>query len=177
MKGKATTARREELPQRGVVCGKFYPYHLGHRHLIATAAQGCQELDVLVCKQPGQWIGAELRASWIRESFPADEYPQIRIHVLDQEALGLPDGGSNGEIWARGTIDFLGYAPDVVFTSEDYGHGWARAMSAEHILVDRARDTVPISGTEIRRNPLANLEFLELPARAYFLNHCRHGLT
>ncbi|MCA9149102.1 MAG: AAA family ATPase, partial [Planctomycetales bacterium] len=67
------------------------------------------------------------------------------------------------------TVSYLGQAPDVVFTSEDYGAEYARLMGARHVLVDRARTTVPVSGTLIRRAPLEHLDFLEPCVRAYFV--------
>ena len=84
--------------------------------------------------------------------------------LLDQDAVGLASDDSAG--WAAETIRLLGGAPDVVFTSERYGERWAKAMGCEHVLVDRRRRTVPISGTRIRRDPIANLRFLAAaPAR------------
>src|SRR5262249_55443007 len=59
--------------------------------------------------------------------------------------------------------------PDVVFTSERYGDPWAQAMGCDHVLVDRRRRTVPISGTRIRHDPLANLGFLRGGARGHYV--------
>ena len=41
-------------------------------------------------------------------------------------------------------------------------------MGSSHISVDKRRETVPISGTQIRNNPLDNLDFLEPCVRSYF---------
>jgi HTH-type transcriptional repressor of NAD biosynthesis genes len=62
----------------------------------------------------------------------------------------------------------LGRAPDVVFSSEDYGPVYADLMGARHVMVDRDRGTFPISGTNVRSAPLANFDFLEPCVRAYF---------
>ncbi|MCA9241240.1 MAG: AAA family ATPase, partial [Planctomycetales bacterium] len=62
-----------------------------------------------------------------------------------------------------------GRAPDVVFTSEDYGLEYARLMGARHVMVDHARTAVPVSGTLIRSAPLEHFEFLEPCVRAYFV--------
>ncbi|MCA1806817.1 MAG: AAA family ATPase, partial [Actinobacteria bacterium] len=59
----------------------------------------------------------------------------------------------NSEYWAEYTKAFLGFAPDVVFTSEEYGETWAKALGCEHKLVDLFRKRYSISGTEVRRNP------------------------
>ncbi|MBV9849423.1 MAG: AAA family ATPase [Armatimonadetes bacterium] len=79
----------------------------------------------------------------------------------------MPDDDSPG--WAAYTRQVLGYAPDVVFTSEDYGDAYAHHLGCRHVLVDRERVQVPISGTALRADPLAHREFLEPCVRAYFV--------
>ena len=51
---------------------------------------------------------------------------------------------------------------DAVFTSEDYGDGFAAVLTASfghrvaHVCVDRDRRAIPVSGTQVRANPLAH---------------------
>lgn len=146
-----------------VVAGKFYPFHSGHRYLIENALARSVDVAVLVCHQSDESIPASLRADWIRETLPEAE-----VILVDQEQAGLLGEGNNSRNWARFAVSLLGRAPDAVFSSEDYGDTWAHLMGAEHVCVDRARETVPISGTEIREDPLANLEYLEPVVRDYF---------
>ena len=153
---------------RGLVLGKFLPFHRGHRHLIEQAARRCDELHVIVVSSAWHRIPAETRAGWIRAAFP-----DAQVRILDQVALGIPDWGD--EIWAKATIDCLGFAPDVVFTSEAYGEPWARSMGARHVLVDMERQAVPISGTAIRENPGACLEYLDGPVREYVERELARG--
>jgi hypothetical protein len=40
------------------------------------------------------------------------------------------------------TMRWLGQAPEVVCTSEDYGPQWAGLMGTAHVMVDRERMTV-----------------------------------
>jgi HTH-type transcriptional regulator, transcriptional repressor of NAD biosynthesis genes len=141
----------------GVVIGKFYPPHRGHGYLIDTALAAVDELTVIVCGKPEQAIPVELRAAWLRELHPA-----ARVLAIDD---WYPDDDSR--LWAELTIGWLGRAPDVVFTSEDYGEAWARHLGCRHVLVDRARRVVPCSGTAIRRDPLAAWDYLEPPVRAF----------
>jgi NadR type nicotinamide-nucleotide adenylyltransferase len=75
---------------------------------------------------------------------------------------------NDSRVWAENTVRWLGRAPDVVFTSEDYGDRYATLMGSEHILVDRPRERVPISGTAVRTDPYANWDFIEPPVRAWF---------
>lgn len=143
----------------GVIAGKFYPPHLGHQFLIDTALAQCDELYVLVCFNATQTIPVALRIQWLREMCPA-------AHVLS--VLDVPaDDDSAG--WAAYTKQVLGFAPEAVFSSESYGDAYARYLGAMHMQVDAPRLRVPCSGTVIRRDPLAHLEFLAPCVRAHFV--------
>lgn len=142
--------------KRGLIIGKFYPFHAGHAHLISTAEKRCDRLVVLVCDRSDQVFNGEERAAWIREAFPSIEVLVIRDIFHDDDS----------RLWAEYTRAFLGYAPDIVFTSEDYGDAYASFLGAKHILVDKARSTVPISGTLIRSNPYGSWGFLSDSVRA-----------
>lgn len=142
--------------KRGLVIGKFYPFHLGHAHLIETAKKQVDNLTILVCDRSDQIFSGEIRAAWIQEKFPD-------VSVLVIRDIGHDD---DSEMWARYTISFLGYAPDIVFTSESYGDAYAKYMGARHFMVDISRKSVPISGTKIRKDPYGHWEFLSSPVRA-----------
>jgi NadR type nicotinamide-nucleotide adenylyltransferase len=126
--------------------------------LIDFARARVDHLDVVICVRPDQKIGGDLRQAWLKEIHP------------DANVIQVPDicDDENSQAWADYTRNFLGYAPNVVFTSEAYGEEYSRMLGAQHILVDRARQQVPISATAIRRDPLANWEFLEPCVRAWF---------
>lgn len=142
----------------GLVMGKFYPPHRGHSDLIETAASLVERLIILVSDTPGQTIPAELRAHWLREMHPA-----AQVLIIDDST----DEG-DPRVWAENTIRLLGEAPDAVFSSEDYGDLYARAMGAIHVLVDRERLRVPCSGRAVRANPLGAWECLPPCVRAYY---------
>lgn len=144
---------------RGVVIGKFYPPHHGHKFLIDSASAQVDLLTVLVCDKPGQNPPARLRAEWLQEI-----HPRAQVRVIDDN---LPDDDSKA--WAEYTIEVLGYRPDVVFTSEDYGDPYAYYLNCRHVLVDKARKVVTCSGTAIRANPLQYWDFLEPCVRAYYV--------
>jgi len=141
-----------------VVIGKFYPPHRGHKFLIDAALSRSDRVSVIVVEKPGQWISGDLRAAWIREI-----HPRAEVLLIEQGNLGDEDS----EAWAKATIGWIG-RPDAAFTSEAYGEPWTRAMGCAHVLVDRARTAVPISGTKVRANPLAAWDYLEPPVRAHF---------
>jgi HTH-type transcriptional repressor of NAD biosynthesis genes len=144
---------------RGLVIGKFYPPHRGHRFLIETALRAVDHLDVLICVLDSQTISGDLRQRWLQEIHP-------HASVMQVEDIGEDD---NSELWAAYTKRILGQAPDVVFTSEGYGDAYARFLGCRHILVDRDRQQVPISATKIRSNPLACWDFMEPCVRAHFV--------
>ncbi len=70
------------------------------------------------------------------------------------------------EPWAERALAILGRSPDVAFTSEPWGPGWAAAMGARHETVDLERGTFPTSGTALRADLGANFEWLVPAARA-----------
>ncbi len=142
----------------GFVVGKFYPPHRGHKLLIDAARKQVDHLVVMVAHHHSQSIPGELRQAWLREI-----HPDVEVHLVPDR---LQD---DTERWAGFTVAHLGQAPDVVFSSEDYGPRFAAIMGARHVMVDRQRQTVACSGTQIRSAPLDHLEFLEPCVRAYFV--------
>lgn len=143
----------------GLVIGKFYPPHRGHKLLIDTAIEQSAHTVVIVCAKPVDTIPGELRARWLREIHPAAE-----VCVIDDRY-----DENDSRVWAENTIGWLGRAPDAVFTSEDYGDRYARLMGARHVMVDRARVRLPICATRVRQDPYANWEFLVPCVRAWFV--------
>ena len=143
---------------RGLVIGKFYPPHRGHKFLIDTALEQVDHLDVLICARPEQAIPGELRARWLQEMHPA-----ANVRAIDD-----PGEDDDSEFWAQYTVRILGSAPDVVFTSEDYGEAYAHFLGCHHVMVDRERTNVPVSARAIRAAPLRHWEYLEPCVRAYF---------
>jgi HTH-type transcriptional repressor of NAD biosynthesis genes len=143
---------------RGLVIGKFYPPHRGHKFLIDTALAQVDHLDVLICVRPEQTISGELRAQWLREM-----HPSACVRAIDD-----PGKDDDSAFWAKYTVRILGHAPDVVFTSEDYGEAYARLLGCRHVMVDRERTRVTVSARAIRAAPLRHWEYLEPCVRAYF---------
>jgi HTH-type transcriptional regulator, transcriptional repressor of NAD biosynthesis genes len=144
---------------RGLVIGKFYPPHRGHKFLIETALHSVDHLDVLICVLASQSISGDLRQRWLQEIHPG-------ANVMQIEDIGEDD---NSEVWAAYTKRILGHAPDIVFTSEGYGDAYAHFLGCRHILVDRERHHVPISASKIRSNPFAYWDFMEPCVRAHFV--------
>jgi HTH-type transcriptional regulator, transcriptional repressor of NAD biosynthesis genes len=141
----------------GFIVGKFYPPHRGHKHLIEVARSQVEHLIVMIAHHPSQHIPGEVRLRWLQEIHPACD-----IRLVPDE---LED---DSQQWATFTLNYLGFAPDVVFSSEDYGSRFASLMGARHVMVDQRRLTVPVSGTLVRGAPLEHLDMLEPCVREWF---------
>jgi HTH-type transcriptional regulator, transcriptional repressor of NAD biosynthesis genes len=146
------------MAKRGLIVGKFYPPHRGHKYLIDFAASQVDQLTVIICQKPDEQLPGELRAGWLREI-----HPTVKVILIDDV-----DDEQDSEVWAENSIRWLGFVPDVVFTSEDYGEPFAKFLGCQHVLVDQARIHVPISGTKIRFDALNNWEYLEPLVRGWY---------
>lgn len=150
--------------RRGLILGKFLPPHAGHLHLIETARGMVDELTVLVCTLERELIPGVRRVAWLRELVP-----DARIVLLAEELPSEPEDDPRfWELWMDAIARSIGFTPDLVFTSEDYGDELARRLGARHVLVDRERAAVPVSGSAIRANPMANWTYIPEPVRPWF---------
>lgn len=143
-------------PRAGVVVGKFNPPHLGHLHLIEHGARRVEHLYVIVGDHPDQTIPAASRAAWLGDAAPGN----VTMIVTPDD---LP---AANEPWARRALEILPVAPDLTFTSEPWGDGWAASMGATHEEVDLDRRRFPISGTQVRADLRTNFHWLVPAARA-----------
>lgn len=153
--------------QHALVVGKFYPPHIGHEYLIATALRHSRRVTVLVLASSAESIGMDARAAWLRESFADDDRLRV-VAALDDVRIDYADL----EIWRqhvdimRAALASVGApALDAVFSSERYGAELARQFSAAHVCLDPARGLYPVSGTELRQNLAAHWEALPLAVR------------
>jgi len=148
--------------EHGLVLGKFYPPHLGHHHLVRTAAAQCRRLTVLVEAASVESISLADRVSWLRQVHPGVQVVGTRCDV--------PVDMADEPIWAAQVAVMraaLGdSAIDAVFTSEKYGDELARRFGAEHVLVDPTRLAVPVSATAIRADLDGQWDFLDPVVRA-----------
>ena len=149
---------------RGLVLGKFLPYHAGHAHLIRSARAAVDELTVLVCSIAREPIPGELRFHWVAES-----HPDCRVlHVAEEVPQAPEESPDFWPIWVDLIERYAGHV-DRVFTSEEYGDELARRIGAGHTCIDLVRATVPVSGTAIRAAPLEHWEYLPDVVKPYFV--------
>ncbi|MCL2161725.1 MAG: AAA family ATPase [Betaproteobacteria bacterium] len=172
----------------GLVVGKFCPLHLGHEWLIGRALAACDEVVVIGYAKPGfQGYGRDRRQKWLTSRFPgafclAIDDDSLAALCKDNgitESPSIPPDDAPDAVhrvfvaWLCSTL--LRKRIDSVFTSEDYGDGFADILSArfgyrvEHICVDRARASFPVSGTRIRSDPHGCREYLSPEIYADFV--------
>jgi NadR type nicotinamide-nucleotide adenylyltransferase len=152
-------------PQTGLVLGKFMPPHLGHQYLLDFARAYVPRLIVLVCSLQREPIPGPLRHAWVREMCP----DALVLHVADENPSEPHEHPDFWNIWTRTIRARLPTGPDVVFTSESYGDELARRLGARHIVVDTARELVPVTGTKVRERPLQYWAYLPPCVRPYFV--------
>ena len=148
--------------------GRFCPPHLGHSHLIRSAAAQVDRLVVFVNTRDGEVVPGELRAEWLAELHPDVTVVEVR-HDLETDF-------DDDDLWRRWIALFkarwpLDEGPDVYFSSEAYGAEIARRLGARAVDVDPDRIVVPISASMIRAEPRAHLDQLAPPVRAWVEAH------
>jgi HTH-type transcriptional regulator, transcriptional repressor of NAD biosynthesis genes len=171
--------------RRGLVVGKFAPLHRGHEMVIERALAECDEVIVLSYSKP-ELAGCEPneRARWLEARFPGARRVVLGEPLppgLEMPHNDAPDDDHRRFV-ARVCLDVLGTTVQAVFTSEDYGDGFARKLTdcfrqrisdadeVSHVLVDRARTRVPISGTLIRSDVHRHRSFLSPEVYASFVD-------
>lgn len=150
----------------GLVFGKFYPFHNGHKKLIEYAKQNSQKVSVLVCAEEKEVISGQTRKNWIEETI-AD----VNVVVFNYNDSQLSSSSVPSEevssAWAN---IFLSLFSDVtaIFTSENYGEYVSRYMNVNNYLYDKNRIITPICGTDIRTDVFANWDYLPLAVKKFF---------
>jgi HTH-type transcriptional regulator, transcriptional repressor of NAD biosynthesis genes len=150
---------------RGVILGRFLPPHLGHQYLIDFARAFTPELTLFLRISADDPIPGELRAAWLRELYPEAVVP-VREAPPPPAAAALDERA--GREWAdivRAAVPRV----DYVFSSDELAPAFTAALGAQGVMVDGARRAVPISGSEIRKDPWGHWEFLPACVRPYYL--------
>lgn len=154
--------------KRGFVLGKFMPLHQGHLFLFNVANALVDELSVLVCTRDCEPIDGLLRKQWVDDSV----HQNIKVLHLHQDIPQAPEEHEDfWNIW-RETIVKLHPDPiDTVFGSEDYILRLAKELNAKPFIVDKNRELVPVSATQIRHAPQQFWAAIPPAVRSYY--QCR----
>ncbi|MEQ9366876.1 MAG: AAA family ATPase [Leptospirales bacterium] len=159
--------------KRGLIIGKFMPFHEGHRHLIDSARARVGELHVLVCTLSREIIPGEIRYQWLRKHYAQD--PGVHVHHNTDENPQEPHEDPDfWRIWRTSIRRFFSPEfdrplPETLFSSETYGDELARVLGIRHETIDLKRLAVPTSGTAIRNAPYRLRARLPEITRPYFI--------
>lgn len=137
---------------KALVVGKFCPLHKGHQHLLDAALLNSKELMIISYTSRDLGYPASVRRKWLKEL-----YPTAKVVVLEPNEVPADDASEweHRRFCAR-RCDAERFDPDVVFSSEKYGDGFAEHLTeymghfVAHQVVDLNREAVPISGTILR---------------------------
>lgn len=156
--------------RHGLIVGKFAPLHRGHMLLLDAALEQCERVSVWVYSRPDfPEMPSPLRRGWLRALYPARLFPGLEL-LPDAPHPPLNDEpDAVHREYVRGVLDGWGVRPDAVFTSEGYGEAFAASLDAAHVCVDRARATVPVSGTALRADVHGLRHFLDPVVYAHFV--------
>ncbi len=168
--------------RQGLVIGKFCPLHLGHESVIRRAQELCGETFVISYTNP-EFPGCEpaQRRAWLSARFP-----NLNSLVLDaSQGIAIPPNDADDLTHRRFVAwlctEILRVKVNAVFTSESYGDGFAADLSScfrkgdpghsgvTHVLVDKAREAWPVSGTVLRSDVHTYRRFLAPEVYAGFV--------
>lgn len=168
----------------GICFGGYCPLHQGHMDVIMRAKKENDICYVIVCgydNEPRGWeinLNLDERYKLISEFFKDDE--QIRVRKINDTSLGIDESMSdnNWRIWQEKVKEYLfrDFHSDMLFDLE-HTITWYVAepfykkciiknniLSADIILVDKIN---PISGTQIRKNPVKYWDKITAPFKPY----------
>ena len=157
--------------KNGLCLMKAYPPTKGHQFLIDSATKHCEVVHVMICSLKSETISGELRAQWLRDMYQFN--PNVRIiHCTDENPQYPSECASLDEFYKSYWVPTV-YKNikelDVVFTSEDYGEEFAEYLGVKHIMVDKDRTIVPVSGTAVRQNALSNWHLIDKQVQRHFM--------
>lgn len=175
----------------GLIVGKFSPLHRGHELLILTAARQCERLIVLSYSSP-EFPGCEReeRQYWFEHvkniippwvEFLVVDPKQLCVRTFDGRDVDLDvpfndeDEYQHREFCANVLLQYFHTTADVVFSSEDYGPGFATFLEkkfkhkVEHVMVDQSRSKYAISGTTCRQDRAQLLAMTDEEVTASFV--------
>lgn len=135
-------------PIRGLVTGGFRPFHKGHEALIDFAKANCDNLLIFVADPyPMQWeIPYKHRLHWVSSQYLNDPQVEVFGDVVKEPEFGTTEEKSI--YWGKFITEKFGKF-DRVFTSEDYGVVFSKALGAENWVFNTSRSIIPVSATMI----------------------------
>lgn len=142
----------------GLCLGKYAPFHLGHKHILDTAAIECDNVLVMVYDCPEIIdIPASVRADWIRR-----KYAFRNFHVLECYRSPKETGYSKRAMKAQEEYILHCLGNNKIhrfYSAEKYGEHVSKALGAKDRRLSKIHN---ISATMIRSN-LFECKYMVLP--------------
>ncbi len=155
---------------RGLLLGKFMPFHTGHIALIDFALQHTDQLDVLVCANAGESIDGHTRFLWVKNYYAANA--AVHVHLVNYHRDLLPATSESSPASAQKWAAWLQrHYPGIsmFISSEPYGEFVAGYLGITHLCFDEKRKQVAVSATAIRAQPFKYWAFIPELVRPYFV--------
>lgn len=155
---------------KGFILGKFLPLHKGHLELIDFALNHCDLLYIIICFSPKESICGAIRMQWLQKELQHLENVVLISFPYKENVLPNTSDSSRtvSKKWAE-ALKIIIPNVDVVFSSEPYGSYLAEYMNIKHILFDQKRLIVPVSGSQIRKQPFRYWDYIADAAKSYFI--------
>ena len=176
--------------EHGLIIGKFLPFHKGHHAMIDYASRHCNQLTIIVLGYVGELFSLEQRYKWLKDTYDTPKAFQnrwieslkgkrfepckinVKSYLYDEEVL---DSSSESNIesskqWCDALSDYIKDI-DVIIGSEDYVKYMAEYSNKKYYIYNKERDIVPISATEIRKDPIKYWDYLMPSVKKAFVRH------
>lgn len=147
--------------------GCFAPLHLGHKHLIISAANQCEELYVVLSVSSYDKIPYQLRYRWLT---------QMTSDMENVKVIMITDNSENKDVydWETGCNDVkrkIGKHIDAVFVGSDYNYenNPFAVNYSDSEIVYISRSDIAISSTEINSDPYKYWDYIAPEARDYYV--------
>ena len=136
---------------------------LGHKYLIDFAKNLLgwnDKVYVLLGTMDREPVAGELRFDALVEEYQHDR--SVVLHRVHGDLPQQPDEHPDfWDVWRDVVRELVDVEPDdYIVASELYGMDMARVLGCKFMPCNRYRETVPISGTEVRSNLLKNFEYI-----------------
>ena len=144
----------------GVILGKFMPPHEGHVALVRTASYLVDRLTIILSASDEDPISPSVRKGWMESLFP-----EAVVIVVNNGAEPL---ASDSPDWGPIIRGFHPEAIDRVIGSEDYIVNLAKALNAQHFILDPMWMAFPANSDEVREDPFSHWKSIPDYVRPYF---------
>lgn len=144
------------MHKHGLTLGKFAPLHKGHQYLIEEALKEVDELTIIIYDTDVIEVPLQIRANWIKALYP-------QVNVI--KAWDGPKGYDFDPIYERQEEIYIadllqGKKITHFFCNEYYGEHMSKSLGAINWQIDHKKNTIPINGTLIRKNPYKYKNFI-----------------